>query len=842
MKKFIIYLILLLLSFIILNCNSNCFKGQGIKASKGVFDLRYVDKQKKQPWYFEKFGVLRLDGEWEFYWKKFLNGNDFIKYKEHVIFAKVPGNWNGIKIADREIGNYGYATYRLNILFNKNSHEELSLKIPRFISYRLFINGKRCYEIGKVEKSYLSTIPNYNQSIINLTKLKKSKISIVLHVSNFQHLYGGFRIPMYIGTRKQIQSMRDRALFIDAFLVGSFVIMSLYNLSLFFLRPISQIRPALYFGIFCILLVFRSMLTGEGYLYQAFPSLTWNLGIKLDYLSFYIATPVFILFLFSVFPEEEYKPLSIFINYSSFALSAFVLLTKPRLFMHSLFLMHFILLLACLYVFYALCKAIYHKRKSAKLFLSASILFGVFIFHDILVSHNIIHSTLLAPYGLFIFTIFQAYVLASLFSTAYANVEKLSKKLKRKSSKISTGNRKLIKILASSRKMSETYKQIEILQEASSVILTELKFIINPKIKVYYYDIRNREEVFVRSILLGSEVHQEKSIQYDKVKHLIKQINQVEMYYINKTIYIPALQDTKLIGLIKIKSSQIIKIPSDIKSFINTIARSFSLGLANIEYLIKEKVKIRMEGELKTASTVQDTFFSKHSPDVQGLDIYGEHWTASEIGGDWYGYSKIFDDYLYIFIGDVTGHGTSAAMIISAIYSCIRQIENFYFTKGKVLDPSYVHELLHKTVSEIGRGERYMTFFTARLELKTNKMVYTNSAHNFPILVRDNIVMFLDEETNPMLGFIEDYNIESRETWIHKGDLLLFYTDGITEAYNSKEEMYGEERLITQLKNVSHKSSKEIVKLLHEDLINFREKRFPRDDVTLVSCKVLKDL
>ncbi|MCB1189058.1 MAG: SpoIIE family protein phosphatase [Leptospiraceae bacterium] len=840
MKFFFSILCLFLLCF----CNYNSSEKLQPIAINGTIDLRN--------WNFEKDGMVSLKGNWEFYWKEFLEESYFqtnTDKKKDLI--KLPKAWNEFKIGQSAIGNEGYATYHLN-MFIKNG-ERLALRLGRVnSSFSLYVNGKLLEQQGKIGKNLETSIPYYKPTMIMLPDSIGENVSIIIHVANFHNIYGGLRNPILLGTVKQIQSKRDWGLFIDVFLTGCFIIMGLYHFSLYLFRPVHKNRPALYFGIFCLLLAVRALLTGEDYFYQLIPSMNWVMGRKLELLTFYVGTPVFILFVFSIFPEEENQILSKLVLYPSFLLSIFVIVSPSTMFMESLTYMHVVLFIACVYGLYSLAKAILKKRKGARSFFTGSLLFSIFIFHDILLSYNVFDSVLLASFGLFIFIIFQAYSLSSLFSAAYVNVERFSKNLKIKSAKISVSNRRLVKILASSRKMSELRTRSEILCEASNVILTEIGFLNKIKIKAYYFDIQKRNEVYVSCKLEPKDMEnspprlepnesKERFIPFEKLEKLIGQITMQEAYSQNKTLYIPAFYHKRLLGLIKIKELEKEEVSRDQKGFINAIMRSLSLGLANVEYLQHEKKKVRMELELKTASTVQNTLFPKNSPDIPGFDIYGWCWPASETGGDWFGYSKELDEYLYIFIGDVTGHGTPAAMITSAIYSAIRQIENFYFKDGKLLDPSFIHNILHQVVCETGNQDYYMTFFTARIDLKTHILVYTNSAHNRPIIIRRDEILHLDGETNPLLGYVDEYTIISEQTKIEKGDLLLFYTDGITEAYNKNDIMYGESRLIERLKALSNKTSREIVKGLKSDLLQFCDISLPKDDYTLIACKILND-
>ncbi|MCB1189301.1 MAG: SpoIIE family protein phosphatase [Leptospiraceae bacterium] len=250
--------------------------------------------------------------------------------------------------------------------------------------------------------------------------------------------------------------------------------------------------------------------------------------------------------------------------------------------------------------------------------------------------------------------------------------------------------------------------------------------------------------------------------------------------------------------------------------------------------------KIRMEMELRTASAVQSALFPEENPHIPNMDIYAACKTASEIGGDWYGYSIKFENYLYLFIGDVTGHGTPAALVTAAIYSAMRQMEEDFLAYGKIALPSEWNKTLNRRVVDAGNNREYfMTFLTIRIDTITGEMKYSNAAHCYPLLFRDRSVKPLLSGSTTMLGILDEVNLKDQSLFLIEGDILFLYTDGLTEAKNQKREMFGEKGLEDSLLSLSEKSSEDIVNEMFKMLEGFSGRNDFQDDVVMISCKVL---
>ncbi len=266
------------------------------KAVKGVLDL--VD------WDFSKDGPVNLSGEWEFYWQQHLIPQDFITRVPYfkTEFIEVPRYWTGYQLGEKKLPGYGYATYRLNILLNKQK-APLSLRaVDISNAYRMYVNGQMVNALGQAGKDRETTAPQEVLQIIDIDLASDTKkMELIFQVSNFHHRRGGIWEIIRLGKEKDIRRAWEKMLSFDLFLIGSILLMALYHLGLFIFRK--KDRSPFYYSIFCFLTGLRSVTAGNGYLNFIFPEISWELMVKLEYLSYYMAVPAFAMFMHSLFPK-----------------------------------------------------------------------------------------------------------------------------------------------------------------------------------------------------------------------------------------------------------------------------------------------------------------------------------------------------------------------------------------------------------------------------------------------------------------------------------------------------------------------------------------------------------
>lgn len=233
---------------------------------------------------------------------------------------------------------------------------------------------------------------------------------------------------------------------------------------------------------------------------------------------------------------------------------------------------------------------------------------------------------------------------------------------------------------------------------------------------------------------------------------------------------------------------------------IGALANNFNLMSDEVSRLLSQTAeKARMENELQTAKTVQETLFPETISRIGSLSISGFYEPASECGGDWWHYCQI-GEKVFLWIGDATGHGAPAALITSAAKSASAIIERLD------VSPCQALELLNRCIYDVSKGKIMMTFFIASFDLKTHKLVYANSSHEAPLMIKKSDgpvkkkdLIPLNEVNGPRLGQARETTYEESETILSPGDTLFFYTDGLQDIKNKKDEAWGEREFIKGL-------------------------------------------
>jgi PAS domain S-box-containing protein len=382
-------------------------------AHNGVLDLT--------DWNFRDDGSVDLNGEWEFYWQQHLMPQDFASETTPLKtgFIEVPGYWKGYELDGKKLPSYGYVTYRLNVVLNQQ-HDPMALRTVEISNaYRIYVNGQRIGSLGQAGKNRETTIPRQVPQIFTFAH-DLNQMEIIIQVSNFHHRRGGIWEIIQLGREKDIRKTWERRLSFDLLLIGSILLMALYHLGLFMVRK--KDRSPLYFSIFCFLLTLRTLTTGGRYLILAFPDLSWELAIKFEYLSWYMAVPAFAMFMQSIFQKFSERFLRL-LEVLAVAFSGIVIFTPARIFSHTLNTYEIITLITLIYGLCVIFISLNQKRIEASVFLLGFVILCLTIINDMLHVENIIQTGFFTQFGFFFFILSQAFLLSYRHSVALTTVE-----------------------------------------------------------------------------------------------------------------------------------------------------------------------------------------------------------------------------------------------------------------------------------------------------------------------------------------------------------------------------------------------------------------------------------
>jgi len=249
------------------------------------------------------------------------------------------------------------------------------------------------------------------------------------------------------------------------------------------------------------------------------------------------------------------------------------------------------------------------------------------------------------------------------------------------------------------------------------------------------------------------------------------------------------------------------------------------------EYLSKQKI----DSELIIAREIQEALLPDKIPEIENYEIAGMNNPALQIGGDYFDFIKISEDKLVIVIADVSGKGTPASLLMasiqSAVHSYLKLYEEGNFDFAKVTEK--INELIYENTS----SEKFITFFWGILDSKENTFEYINAGHNPPQMLKGNKFIELTEG-GFIIGILDiPMNYEIGKVEMGKDDIIVFYTDGVTEALNIKDEEYGETNLKNVILNEKNNSPAVILDSIKNSVLEFSKNMPQYDDITLIVLK-----
>ncbi len=306
--------------------------------NNGILDLR--------DWNAEQFSAVELSGNWEFYWNKLLSPSDF-PLSNKPEFLPFPEIWNNLNSKHGELSNFGYASYRLTILL-PNECPLLALQFPDvYSSSKLWIDDKLFMVAGETGKSKEKSTPYWLPQTKSF-KPNGNKIVLVLQISNFDHNKGGISIAPVIGNNTALFQERDQNSAIDLLLTGALIMGGLFLFGLFVFGR--QQKSVLYFALFCIVYSYRIIGTDLYFLHNLIPNVSWQITIRLEYVSLYLSTFLFITFIKSLYPHETSNTLGTILKSITLGLTALTIFTPASIFTWPI---SYFLIVLVLYFFYA---------------------------------------------------------------------------------------------------------------------------------------------------------------------------------------------------------------------------------------------------------------------------------------------------------------------------------------------------------------------------------------------------------------------------------------------------------------------------------------------------------
>jgi phosphoserine phosphatase RsbU/P len=303
---------------------------------------------------------------------------------------------------------------------------------------------------------------------------------------------------------------------------------------------------------------------------------------------------------------------------------------------------------------------------------------------------------------------------------------------------------------------------------------------------------------------------------------------------LDAAILIPLRAGDQLLGLVVVggKVSQELHSNEDL-TLLQTVTAHATLAIENALLHQESIERARLEGELHVARRIQESFLPSAPPIIPGVELSAMNVPCLEVGGDYYDF--IVSDSkrsLGLAIGDASGKGIPAAILMASFQAA------FHVQAEAMLSPARVLERMNQLIIRQTKSERFVTFFYGILDLESRVLTYSNAGHNPPLLLRPTGETVALDDAGLLLGVSAETTYRDVRVSLETGDLLLLYTDGVTDELNPEDDIFGMERLDMTLRGLACQPVERVLNAVYSSVADFMGGN-PQDDITLLGVKIV---
>lgn len=319
-----------------------------------------------------------------------------------------------------------------------------------------------------------------------------------------------------------------------------------------------------------------------------------------------------------------------------------------------------------------------------------------------------------------------------------------------------------------------------------------------------------------------------------QVDDALRQQKSIVMHRVRSMMAVPLQTGDRVIGLIYVDNSTFIRpFSQEDLDLLTVMANVAAIRIEHARLAEVEQAEKLMELELTQASEIQQTLLPTEAPEYAGYDLAGYNLPCRTVGGDYYDFVPYKDGRLALVVGDVSGKGLPAALLMSSLQARVQML------RETNPDPGAAVTTLNRSLAERCPLGKFITFFYALLDMQTGKLRYSNAGHNYPLLLRAGGKVEQLTGSGMVMGLFPSVYYEVRETILEPGDLLALYSDGVTEATTTGGVEFGEEGLGRFLAEKKSETCSQIVTSLVDHVRKWRASTSFTDDFTIVLVRRL---
>ncbi|HEY6119095.1 MAG TPA: GAF domain-containing SpoIIE family protein phosphatase [Pyrinomonadaceae bacterium] len=313
----------------------------------------------------------------------------------------------------------------------------------------------------------------------------------------------------------------------------------------------------------------------------------------------------------------------------------------------------------------------------------------------------------------------------------------------------------------------------------------------------------------------------------------------------NDSIYINARQETRsemvapiisndeVIGVFDLESDELNAYSDDDLDVLMMLASQVAIIIEKVmlhEQLIEKK---RLEGQLEVARQVQLELLPAGDPTLDGFDISAYNYPTEEVSGDYYDWVSIYEDQIGLVIADVSGKGVPAALLMAFLRASLRGATHIGYAPQITM--AKVNYLLWESIER----NQFVTAFYGILDTGNRTLTYANAGHNPPLLLNAKGEARFIERGGLPLGMFRDTRYHQYYHWFEAGQVLVLYTDGVTEATNPAGEEFGRDRLADAVRVAAELPARELITSVQNEVLSWTDGKGASDDITFFVIKAL---
>ncbi|WP_413377288.1 sensor histidine kinase [Alkalihalobacillus sp. 1P02AB] len=462
--------------------------------------------------------VIALEGDWAFYWNELLTPEDFKPHTSRLnnhTYIQAPSTFEEAEYSgNKTLSNTGFGTYHLRMTVNKEDINKLmALYIPSVASsFKLWVNGELLASNGVVGTDRQSMKPkSYSQTASFVPQ--STEIEIVMQVSNFSQRKGGMWAPIKFGIAQEINKQRELNFIQELFIASTLLALGFYLLSFYFFRATTKLP--LFLGLLCLFISIRTLLVGEMLLIYLFPTFSWAVSVKLEYLTIYVGLMVVTIFLFYLFPNEMNRKVAHVLVVISILFSLTTLF-PAYIFTHFMKAFEVFLVITFFFYLYTVTLALTRKREGAYLNFFSICFLMLAAVNDILYYNSLTHRADLTNVAACIFLFAQTIIIAKKNSKVFSQVESLSEEIQKANTKLEQ------KVKERTLELQEKNDKLQSIEQSRKEFFSSVAHEIGTPLQSIQGYIQ-----LIQSNLQSKELEKYSNIAYEKTKllnHLTKDL------------------------------------------------------------------------------------------------------------------------------------------------------------------------------------------------------------------------------------------------------------------------------------------------------------------------------